>query len=113
MNKFNEYAVVDLGSNSFHMIIARNIDGARQIIYKHKKNIHLATGLNEYNELSESSINRGIECLALFAERLNGFPAENVRIIATYTLRIAKNRLKFLNEDDKILPYPIEIISGQ
>ena len=113
MNKFNEYAVVDLGSNSFHMIIARNIDGARQIIYKHKKNIHLATGLNEYNELSESSINRGIECLALFAERLNGFPAENVRIVATYTLRIAKNRLKFLNEAAKILPYPIEIISGQ
>ncbi len=113
MNKFNEYAVVDLGSNSFHMVIVRNIDGARQIIYKNKKNIHLATGLNEYNELSESSIQRGIECLALFAERLNGFPPENVRIVATYTLRIATNRHKFLNEAAKVLPYPIEIISGQ
>ena len=61
MNKFNEYAVVDLGSNSFHMVIVRNIDGARQIIYKNKKNIHLATGLNENNELSESSIQRGID----------------------------------------------------
>jgi exopolyphosphatase / guanosine-5'-triphosphate,3'-diphosphate pyrophosphatase len=113
VNKFNEYAVVDLGSNSFHLVIVRNIDGARQIIYKNKKNIHLVTGLNEHNELSESSINRGIECLALFAERLSGFPPENVRITATYALRIATNKHKFLNEAAKVLPYPIEIISGQ
>lgn len=113
MNKFNEYAVLDLGSNSFHMVIARCIDGATQIIYKNKKNIHLATGLNDKNELSESSISRGVECLALFAERLNGFPVENVRIVATHTLRIAKNRQKFLTAAAKVLPYPVEIISGQ
>ncbi|MCX8659771.1 exopolyphosphatase [Gilliamella sp. B2772] len=113
MNKFDEYAVIDLGSNSFHMVIARCIDGATQIIYKNKKNIHLATGLNEFYELSETSIKRGIECLALFAERLNGFPMENVRIVATYTLRIATNRHKFLAQAAKVLPYPIEIISGQ
>jgi exopolyphosphatase / guanosine-5'-triphosphate,3'-diphosphate pyrophosphatase len=113
MNKFNEYAVVDLGSNSFHMIIVRNINGATQIIYKNKKNIHLATGLNEKNELSESSIMRGIECLALFAERLNGFPPENVRVVGTYTLRVAKNRHKFLMAAAKVFPFPVEIISGQ
>ncbi|OCG02839.1 exopolyphosphatase [Gilliamella sp. wkB112] len=113
VNRFNEYAVIDLGSNSFHMVIVRSIDGATQIIYKNKQNIHLATGLNANYELSESSIKRGIECLALFAERLNGFPAENVRIVATHTLRIAKNRHQFLIAAAKILPYPVEIISGQ
>ena len=113
MKKSNEYAVIDLGSNSFHMIIARIINGATQIIYKNKKNIHLATGLDENNQLSDSSIKRGIECLELFAERLNGFPPENVRIVATYTLRVASNRHKFLKAAAKILPYPIEIISGQ
>lgn len=95
MTKLNEYAVIDLGSNSFHMIIARCINGTSQIIYKNKKNIHLATGLNENNELSESSIKRGVECLALFAERLKDFPIENVRIVATYTLRIAKTNRYF------------------
>lgn len=113
MNEFNEYAVIDLGSNSFHMVIARSINGATQIIYKNKQNIHLATGLNADLELSESSIKRGIECLTLFAERLIGFPIENVRIVATHTLRVAKNRLQFLTEATKVLPYPIEIISGQ
>ncbi|WP_442902838.1 Ppx/GppA phosphatase family protein, partial [Gilliamella sp. Bim3-2] len=102
MNKFNEYAVVDLGSNSFHMVIARIIDGAIQIIYKNKKNIHLATGLNANNHLSESSIMRGLECLTLFSERLIGFPPENVRVVATHTLRVAKNRYKFLMAAAKV-----------
>ncbi|NUF27115.1 Ppx/GppA phosphatase family protein [Gilliamella sp. ESL0254] len=113
MNKFNEYAVVDLGSNSFHMVIARIINGAIQIIYKNKKNIHLATGLNANNKLSESSIMRGVECLSLFAERLNGFPPEHVRVVATHTLRVAKNRHEFLTAAAKVFPFPIEIISGQ
>lgn len=113
MNKFNEYAVIDLGSNSFHMVIARCIDGAIQIIYKNKQNVHLATGLNSNQELSESSLKRGIDCLTLFAERLNGFPADNVRIVATHTLRVAKNRHQFLTAAAKVLPYPVEIISGQ
>ena len=113
MTKLNEYAVIDLGSNSFHMIIARCINGTSQIIYKNKKHIHLATGLNENNELSESSIKRGVECLALFAERLKDFPIENVRIVATHTLRIAKNKQIFLTQAAKVIPYPIEIISGQ
>lgn len=73
MSEFNEYAIIDLGSNSFHMVIARSINGAIQVLYRNKQNVHLATGLNSNNELSESSIARGIECLALFAERLKTF----------------------------------------
>ncbi|WP_081296902.1 Ppx/GppA phosphatase family protein [Gilliamella apicola] len=95
------------------MVIARVINGAIQIIYKNKKNIHLATGLNANKELSESSIMQGVECLALFAERLNGFPSEHVRVVATHTLRVAKNRHKFLMAAAKVFPFPVEIISGQ
>ncbi|MDF7669791.1 exopolyphosphatase [Orbaceae bacterium ESL0721] len=113
MNDFNEYAVIDLGSNSFHMMIARRVNGAIQIIYKNKQNIHLATGLNSKKELSDSSIKRGIDCLTLFAERLKGIPRKKVRIIATHTLRVAKNRSDFINAASKVLPYPIEVISGQ
>ncbi|OCG46272.1 hypothetical protein A9G28_10625 [Gilliamella sp. Fer1-1] len=113
VDKFNEYAVVDLGSNSFYMVIVRIIDGAMQIIYKNKKNIHLATGLNANNQLNESSIIRGVQCLELFAERLKGFPAEHVRVIATHTLRVAKNKHQFLMAAAKVFPFPIEIISGQ
>ncbi len=113
MNKFSEYAVIDLGSNSFHMVIARYVNGAIQVIYRYKQNVRLAMGLNEEFELSQTSIEKGIHCLSLFAERLKGFPVKHVRVIATHTLRVAKNKHQFIQAAKQVFPYPIEIISGQ
>lgn len=107
-----EFAAVDLGSNSFHMVIARVVDGAMQIIGRLKQRVHLADGLNAENELSEEAMERGISCLALFAERLQGFSAENVCIVGTHSLRQAINATEFLKRAEQVIPYPIEIISG-
>ncbi|XKM14542.1 exopolyphosphatase [Orbaceae bacterium ac157xtp] len=111
--QFDEYAVVDLGSNSFHMIIVRKNGNALQTIYKNKQNVHLATGLDKNFNLSDSSIKRGVACLKLFSERLQDFPTSHVRVIATHALRVAKNRYQFLAEAAKVFPFPIQIISGQ
>ena len=61
-----EFAAVDLGSNSFHMVIARVVDGAMQIIGRLKQRVHLADGLDENSVLSEEAIARGLNCLSLF-----------------------------------------------
>lgn len=68
-----EFAAVDLGSNSFHMVIARVVDGAMQIIGRLKQRVLLADGLDENSVLSEEAMTRGLNCLSLFAERLQGF----------------------------------------
>lgn len=107
-----EFAAVDLGSNSFHMVIARVVDGAMQIIGRLKQRVHLADGLNAESELSEEAMERGLSCLALFAERLQGFSAENVCIVGTHSLRQAVNATEFLKRAEQVIPYPIEIISG-
>ncbi len=60
-----EFAAVDLGSNSFHMVIARVVDGAMQIIGRLKQRVHLADGLDSNNMLSEEAIERGLACLSL------------------------------------------------
>jgi len=112
-NNFNEYAVIDLGSNSFYLLVVKKINDSLQIIYKNRKNVHLATGLNHEYQLSKSSINRGIACLALFTERLKDFPINHVKVVGTYTLRVAKNRHEFLMAAAKVFPYPIEVVSGQ
>lgn len=111
--KPQEIAAIDLGSNSFHMIIARVVNGALQVLGRLKQRVHLADGLDKNNYLSEEAIQRGLNCLALFAERLQGFSPETVRIVGTYTLREAVNGQDFLRRAREILPYPIEIISGQ
>ena len=110
--KPQEFAAIDLGSNSFHMVIARVVDGAMQVLGRLKQRVHLADGLDSNNVLSEEAIQRGLGCLALFAERLQGFSPANVTIVGTHTLRQAINAEDFLQRAADVIPYPIEVISG-
>lgn len=107
-----EFAAVDLGSNSFHMVIARVVDGAMQIIGRLKQRVHLADGLDANSMLSEEAMERGLSCLSLFAERLQGFEPSSVCIVGTHSLRQARNAAEFLKRAEQVIPYPIEIISG-
>ena len=107
------YAAVDLGSNSFHMVIVRVANGNVQIIGKIKQKVRLAAGLDEQLALSEESMQRGWHCLQSFAERLQDIPASNVRIVATATLRLATNAGAFLKQAEKILGHRVSVISGE
>ncbi|MFS9540510.1 exopolyphosphatase, partial [Klebsiella pneumoniae] len=93
-------------------VIARVVDGAMQIIGRLKQRVHLADGLDENSVLSEEAMTRGLNCLSLFAERLQGFSPSSVCIVGTHTLRQATNAAEFLKRAEKVIPYPIEIISG-
>lgn len=108
-----EIAAIDLGSNSFHMIVARIMNGSIQVLSRLKQKVKLAEGLDENAVLSQEAISRGVNCLALFAERLQGFSPENVNVVGTYTLRRAVNNDEFLRQAATVFPYPINIISGQ
>ncbi|ALU43729.1 guanosine-5'-triphosphate,3'-diphosphate diphosphatase [Pseudoalteromonas rubra] len=109
----NVYAVIDLGSNSFHMLIAKHMAGGVHTIGRVKRKVRLAAGLDEQNLLSEEAMQRGWECLSLFAERLQDIPANNIRIVATATLRLATNADVFKHQAEQILGHPISIISGE
>ncbi len=109
----NYMAAVDLGSNSFHMVIARVVDGALQLLHREKQKVQLAEGLTEDLLLTEEAMLRGLAVLTQFADTLKPVPTESVRVIATYTLRRAKNSAMFLRRVQAIFPFPIEVISGQ
>lgn len=108
-----EFAAIDLGSNSFHMIVARIVNGSIQVLSRLKRRVRLADGLDENLILSQEAIDRGVECLSLFAKRLKGFSAENVKVVGTYTLRRAVNNQDFIEQAKAVFPYPISIISGR
>lgn len=113
LNKPREFAAIDLGSNSFHMIVARIVNGSIQILSRLKRRVRLAEGLDEQNCLSQEAIDRGVACLALFAKRLEGFSPENVKVVGTFTLRRAVNNSEFLAQAAQVFPFPINIITGQ
>jgi len=107
------YAAIDLGSNSFHMLVVRHIDGSVQTMAKIKRKVRLAAGLDENNALSLEAMQRGWDCLSLFAERLQDIPKENIRIVGTATLRTATNVDVFLEKANQILGHKIEVICGE
>lgn len=107
------YAAVDLGSNSFHMVIVKVANGNVQIIGKIKQKVRLAAGLDKALSLSEESMTRGWQCLHSFAERLQDIPPSHVRVVATATLRLATNAGAFLKQAEQILGHKITVISGE
>jgi len=106
-------AAVDLGSNSFHMVIARLDHGTLQIVDRLREPVRLAAGLQEDGSLDQASQERALEALARFGQRLRDFGADQVRAVGTNTLRKAKNSRPFLREASDALGHHIEIIPGR
>jgi len=105
-------AALDLGSNSFHLVVA-TYDGNRiATVDKLKSMVRLAEGLDSKGEISDEAMERAIDCLTRFGQRLRNIPAANVRVVGTNTLRKAKNSERFLKRARKALNHNIEIISG-
>ena len=110
-------AAVDLGSNSFRLIIGRVEEtSAGTQIYQVdalREPVRLAAGLNAEKYLDHPSQQRGWDVLKRFGERLRGFHPDKVRAVATNTLRVAKNAEDFLGEAQRALGFPIEVIAGR
>lgn len=106
-------AAIDLGSNSFHMIVARVDQGEIRPVERLGEKVQLAAGLGEGDELTQEAMERGIKCLGQFAQYLTGNQFKSVRIVGTNALRKAQNSDLFVSQAEDVLGYPIEIIAGR
>lgn len=105
-------AAVDLGSNSFHMVVARYSHGQLVILDRLREMVRLAAGLNDSGRLDEAATDRALRCLERFGQRLRAMNANSVRVVGTNALRRAKRKRWFLERARAALGHPIEIISG-
>lgn len=106
-------AAIDMGSNSFHMVVARLVNGEIRILEKMGEKVQLAAGLDDSGCLTEEAQERALECLRRFAQRLQGMPADSVQVVGTNALRVARNAGAFINRAEEILGYPAEVIAGR
>ena len=107
------YAAVDLGSNSFHMIVAEITDNQLHVIDRHKDMVRLANGLDKKGNLSARKIDEAIASLEKIGQRIQHIPKSHLRIIGTNTLRKAKNTSDFIPRAEAALGKPIDIVSGR
>lgn len=106
------FAAVDMGSNSFHLLVARDQDGQLSVLDKLKERVRLAAGLDEDRVLSDDACGRALECLELFGHRLAHVRPDHVRAVGTNTLRKMVDPMAFLARAEAALGHRIEIISG-
>ena len=106
-------AAVDLGSNSFHLIVSRLAQGELRRVDRVRDRVCMASGLDADRKLDEASQARGLNCLERFRERLIDLPHHHVRAVGTNTFRRARNARAFLEQAEEILGHSIEVISGQ
>ncbi len=107
------YAAVDLGSNSFHLVISRYQHGQFSVLDRQREAVRLAGGLDANNQLNEEVAERALACLEQFGQLLRGMPAENVRAVGTNALRRLQNKTSFLDRAERALGHNIEIIAGR
>jgi len=116
MNATELVAAVDLGSNSFRMLVAQVVKtpSGTQLrpIDTLRESVRLAAGLTDNKLLGNDAYQRGITAIRRFGERIRGFDPANVRAVATNTLRVAKNASHFTREAEEALGFPIEVIAG-
>lgn len=110
---FRQLAAIDLGSNSFHMVVARPDRGELRIQERRSEKIQLGAGLDSRNRLTEDVQKRALACLRRFAERIAGMPAGSVRVVGTNALRQAHNSEQFIARAERILGHPIDIVAGR
>ncbi len=107
------YAAIDLGSNSFHMVVAEPEGDSIRIIDSLRDSVRLGSGLDEKKNLTDETMERSLEALRIFAQRLRDVPCKQFRVVGTNTLRRAKNADIFMAEARSILGRNVEIISGR
>lgn len=113
MKLSNSLIAIDLGSNSFHMVMATEQAGCIQVLHTQKQRVSLGAGLNENGVLSEEAMQRGLDCLESFARSFARGCERTVRVVATHTLRKAVNSEEFIERAFRVFPYPIEVIEGR
>lgn len=106
-------AAVDLGSNSFHLVVARYEHGSLRLIDRLRDSVRMALGLRADGSLEPARRERAVACLARFGQRLRSVPPGRVRAVATNSVRRLANPLSFLLPAETALGHPIEVVSGR
>ncbi len=108
------FAVIDLGSNSFHLLIAdySDSDSGFSVVHRCSEKIQLAEGIAQTGQLCDAAIERGINCLKNFKVHIDTHSPSKTQVVATQALRQANNSDVFIALAKKE-GFDIEVISGE
>ena len=106
------HAAIDVGTNSFHLVVARvSPSGGLEILCRDKEVVRLGSGSGDMRLLEADAIDRGIGALRGLVKTAASYGA-GVRAVATSAVREAENRREFLDRAAAEAGIDVEVISG-
>lgn len=105
------FACIDLGSNSFHLLIAHWHNGRHEIVERFSEKVQLGEGLAINGNINPAAFARGLACLDAFALALQRYPVKHQWAVGTNALRIADNADEFLAAA-ALRGFHIDVVSG-
>lgn len=104
-------ACIDLGSNSFHLLIGQWRDGGIEIVERYSEKVQLGEGVAATGSIGQAAYERGLSCLRGFKELMDQYPLQNYWALGTNTFRVAANAPDFIADASR-LGIDVSIISG-
>jgi exopolyphosphatase/guanosine-5'-triphosphate,3'-diphosphate pyrophosphatase len=105
-------AAIDIGTNSFHLVVARFGEGHHfEVIAREKEMVRLGSGPGDMKELAPDAVERGIACLRRF-RRIAEISGAKVYAVATSAVREAENASVFIDRARIEAGVEVEVISG-
>ncbi|WP_370089796.1 exopolyphosphatase [Ekhidna sp.] len=105
-------AVIDLGTNTFHLLIARIEKESHEILHRERKAVKIGEkGINK-GEINQQAWDRALAALNEFKTTIAQNEIDQVFATATSAIRNAKNGRALVEEIKKQTGIEIEVISG-
>lgn len=105
-------AALDLGSNSFHMLIAERVNGSFEVVERFSEKVQLGEGVATTGNISDQAMSRAMSCLVNFRQHIDNHPVTALSVVGTKTFRTASNVAPLLLHAEQ-LGFTIETISGE
>lgn len=105
-------AVIDLGTNTFNLLIADVFASNFELVHTEKDGVALGMGGINHNRLAEEAIERGFNALRHFRNVCTDYGVQEIHAFGTSALRDASNSADFLIRVAEELEINIQIISG-
>ena len=105
-------AIIDLGTNTFHLLIAEIDDDKPKIIYKTNEPVRLGEDITKANLIIPTAFKRGITCLQAFKKTIDHYGVKTVKAVATSGVRSAKNGQAFVDAAKIQAGISIDVVDG-
>lgn len=106
-------AVIDLGTNTFNLLIADVEAHGFEIILSEKIGVALGMGGINHQRITEDAVRRGMEAIGSFKRLCDLHHVEEICAFGTSALRDAKNTQFFVKEVSRMTGIAVEVISGK